>query len=98
MHINGNIGWEQFTRDNLKQLVLEFGAKLLNRFPNPEDCPTNVFPYYCRYSEQLRNVSTIVLYTEDSHRLIKYNMNHLKVFPISWFMEVVLKYSLVNNS
>ncbi|XP_025425094.1 BRCA1-associated RING domain protein 1-like isoform X2 [Sipha flava] len=97
IHISGNIGWKQFTRDNIKQLVLEFGAKLLNRFPNPEDCPINIIPYYCRNSEQMRNVSTIVLYTEDSHRLIKYNMNHLKVFPISWFMEVILKYSIVDN-
>lgn len=63
--------------------------------PNPEDCVNTIVPYHCQNSEQLYNVSTIILYTEDSKRLIKYNMKHLKAFPISWFMETIQKHSFI---
>jgi len=63
--------------------------------PDPEDCPFTLVPYHCQNSEQMNHVSTIILYTKDSMRLIKFNMKHLKVFPISWFMETIQKYSFV---
>lgn len=75
-------------------MVQEFGAKLLKRMPNSEDCPTNILPYHCRDNDKMRYVSNIVLYTEDKNRLIKYNMEHLKVFPISWFMEAIQKFRI----
>ncbi|XP_022170985.1 BRCA1-associated RING domain protein 1-like isoform X1 [Myzus persicae] len=95
IHISGSNGWNQFTIENLKKLVVEFGAKLLIRMPNPEDCPTNIIPYHCRNNDQMFHVSTIILYTMDSSRLIKYNMKHLKAFHISWFMQAVQKYNII---
>ncbi|XP_026817198.1 BRCA1-associated RING domain protein 1-like [Rhopalosiphum maidis] len=92
IHISGNNGWNQFKLEHLKKLVIEFGAKLLIRMPNPEDCPSNIIPYHCRNNEQMFHVSNIILYTMDSNRLIKYNMKHLKAFHISWFMEAIQKY------
>ncbi|KAL4141790.1 hypothetical protein QTP88_004360 [Uroleucon formosanum] len=95
IHVFGSNGWNQFTIENLKKLIVEFGAKLLIRMPNPEDCPTNIIPYHCRNNDQMLHVSNIILYTVDSNRLIKYNMKHLKAFHISWFMEAVQKYSII---
>ncbi|XP_025204779.1 BRCA1-associated RING domain protein 1-like isoform X2 [Melanaphis sacchari] len=92
IHICGSNGWNQFTLEHLKKLVVEFGAKLLIRMPNPEDCPTNIIPYHCRNNDQMFHVSNIILYTIDSNRLIKYNMKHLKAFHISWFMDAIQKY------
>ncbi|XP_050056991.1 uncharacterized protein LOC114131665 isoform X8 [Aphis gossypii] len=92
IHICGSNGWNQFTLEHLKKLVVEFGAKLLIRMPNPEDCPTNIIPYHCRNNDQMFHVSNIILYTMDSNRLIKYNMKHLKAFHISWFMDAIQKY------
>jgi len=92
IHISGSNGWNQFKLEHLKKLVVEFGAKLLIRMPNPEDCPTNIIPYHCRNNDQMFHVSNIILYTMDSNRLIKYNMKHLKAFHISWFMEAIQKY------
>ncbi|XP_060865629.1 BRCA1-associated RING domain protein 1-like [Metopolophium dirhodum] len=95
IHVCGSNGWNQFTLENLKKLVVEFGAKLLIRMPNPEDCPTNIIPYHCRNNDEMFHVSNIILYTMDSNRLIKYNMKHLKAFHISWFMEAVQKYNII---
>jgi len=95
IHVCGSNGWNQFTLENLKKLVVEFGAKLLIRMPNPEDCPTNIIPYHCRNNDEMFHVSNIILYTTDSNRLIKYNMKHLKAFHISWFMEAVQKYNII---
>ncbi|CAI6366935.1 unnamed protein product [Macrosiphum euphorbiae] len=95
IHVCGSNGWNQFTLENLKKLVVEFGAKLLIRMPNPEDCPTNIIPYHCRDNDEMFHVSNIILYTMDSNRLIKYNMKHLKAFHISWFMEAVQKYNII---
>lgn len=81
--------------EQLKKLVVEFGAKLLKRMPNPEDCPTDITPYYCRENKQMYHVSNIILYTTDSNRLIKYNMEHLKAFHISWFMECAQKHTII---
>jgi len=80
--------------EDLKKLVLEFGAKQINRMPNPEICTSNIIPFHCRNSEQMYRVSNIVLYTTDSNRLIKYNMEHIKVLHISWFLEAAQKYSI----
>ncbi|XP_029347178.1 BRCA1-associated RING domain protein 1 isoform X2 [Acyrthosiphon pisum] len=95
IHVCGSNGWNQFTLENLKKLVVEFGAKLLIRMPNPEDCPTNIIPYHCRNNDEMFHVSNIILYTMDSNRLIKYNMKHLKAFHISWFMEAAQKYNII---
>ncbi|XP_050443517.1 ankyrin repeat domain-containing protein 31-like isoform X2 [Adelges cooleyi] len=95
VHICGNSGFNQLTVEDLKKLVLEFGAKLLKRMPNPEDCSTNIMPFHCQKYEQMQYLSTIILYTNDSNRLIKYNMKHFKAFHISWFLEVAQKYSIV---
>lgn len=95
IHVCGSNGWNHLTLDNLKKLVVEFGAKLLIRMPNPEDCPNNIIPYHCRNNDQMFHVSNIILYTMDSNRLIKYNMKHLKVFHISWFMEAIQKYNIL---
>lgn len=95
IHICGSIGWEQFSLEHLKRLVLEFGAKILKRMPNPEDCSSNIIPYHCRNNKQMYHVSNIILYTEDSKRLIKYNMEHLKVFHISWFIETIQKQCII---
>lgn len=95
IHISGNAVWKNFSVEHLKEIALEFGAKILKRVPNPEDCPSNIIPYHCQDSELMRHVSTIILYCEDSTRLIKYNMNHLKSFPILWFLEAVQKFSIV---
>lgn len=62
--------------------------------PNPEDCPSNIIPFHFRDNEQMCHVSNIILYTKDSNRLIKYNMNHLKAFPIAWFIDAAQKHSI----
>lgn len=100
VHISGNVGWEQYTLEQLQKLVVEFGAKLLKRMPNPVDCPTNIIPYHCRKNKDMYHVSTIILYTRfrDSRRLIKYNMEHLKAFHISWFLEAVQKHTIMSNN
>lgn len=95
IYVSGNIGWDSFSLEQLKKLVLAFGAKLLTRMPNPENCPTNIIPYHCRNNKEMYYVSTIILYTMDSSRLIKYNMKHLKTFPISWFMKSVQEYTIL---
>lgn len=95
IYISGTIGWESFSLEQIKKLVLAFGAKLLKRMPNPEDCPTNIIPYHCRNNKNMYHVSTIILYTMDSSRLIKYNMKHFKTFPISWFMKAVQEYTIL---
>ncbi|XP_050525753.1 BRCA1-associated RING domain protein 1-like isoform X2 [Daktulosphaira vitifoliae] len=95
VHICGNGSWGHFTSEDIKKLVIEFGAKILKRMPNPEDCPSNVIPFHCRKSELMKYTSTIILYTNDSSRLIKYNMKHLKVFHVSWFFEVAQKYTFI---
>lgn len=92
IHICGNNGWQEFSLENLKKLVTEFGAKLIKRMPNPEDCSTNIMPYHSRSSKHMDHVSTIILYTKESDRLIKYNMEHIKAFHISWFMEAAQKF------
>lgn len=95
IHLFGNVGWKQFSLEQLKKLIHECGAKLLKRMPNPEDCHTTIIPYHCHNSELMRHVSNIVLFTKDSDRLIKYNMKHLKVFHISWFIEAIQKHCII---
>lgn len=75
-------------------MVTEFGAKLSTRMPNPEMCSSNILPYHCQNNKLMSKVSTIILYTSDSDRMIKYNMEHIKALPISWFMEVAQKYKI----
>lgn len=94
MHITGKIGWKQFSIEQLKTLILIFGGKLLKRMPDPEDSPKNKIPYHCFNNKHMIYVSTIILYTTDSGRLIKYNMEHIKAFHISWFIDTVLKYTI----
>lgn len=79
----------------MKKLTLEFGGNLLVRSPNPEMCRSDLKPYHCRKSNKMSSVSNIILYNKESERLIKYNMNHLKVFHISWFMNALQKHSLM---
>lgn len=94
IHINGSITGNNFTVEQLKEIVLELGATILKRVPDPENCFSNVIPYHCQYNEQMRHVSTIILYCEDSRRLIKYNMSHVKTFSVPWFLEVVQKFNI----
>ncbi|VVC40305.1 Hypothetical protein CINCED_3A008773 [Cinara cedri] len=94
IHISGDKGWEQFSLQQLKQLVVNFGAQLLTRMPKPHTCPTNIIPFHCRNNKDMYRVSTIVLYTTDSDRLVKYNLEHLKTFHISWFMDNVQNYRI----
>lgn len=94
IHISGYTGWRQFSLDQLNKLVIEFGAKILKRMPNPEDCTSNIVPYHCHNNKEMYFVSNIILYTKESNRLIKYNMKHLKTFPISWFIEAIQKHSI----
>lgn len=65
--------------------------------PNPEDCPIDIIPYHCRNNESMYHVSTIVFYTTESKRLIKYNMKHLKVFHISWVLEAMQKHTMLKT-
>lgn len=95
IHIAGNIGWNQFSHNELHKLIQEFGGKILKRLPNPEDCANNIIPYHCHNNEQMYSVSNIILYPKDSSRLIKYNMEHLKAFPLSWFFEAMQTHSII---
>lgn len=95
IHISGNKGWEQFSLEELKKLVVNFGAKLLTRMPKPDICPNNIIPFHCRTNKTMHRVSNIVLYTTYSDRLVKYDLEHLKTFHISWFIETVQKYSIL---
>ncbi|VVC36679.1 Hypothetical protein CINCED_3A017441 [Cinara cedri] len=95
IHISGNTGWKQFSLSELNKLVLQFGGNVLKRMPNPEDCASNIIPYHCHNSEKMYYVSNIILYTKESNRLIKYNMKHLKAYPVSWFIEAGQKHSII---
>lgn len=94
IHICGYTGWQMFSLEDLKKLVTEFGAKLVKRMPNPEDCSSDIMPFHCRESKHMNHTSTIILYTIESDRLIKYNMKHIKAFHISWFMEAAQKFMI----
>lgn len=91
----GNVGWKQYTLGQLKTLILEFGAKLVKRIPEPEDFSFTIYPYHCHSSELMCYVSNIILFTKDSNRLMKYNTKQIRVYHISWFIEAIQKHCIV---
>lgn len=91
----GNVGWKQYSLGQLKTLIHEFGGNLVKRIPDLEDSSIIIHPYHCHSSELMCYVSNIILFTNDPNKIMKYNMKHLKVFHISWFIEAIQKHCIV---
>lgn len=80
---------------NIKELVISSGAKLLNREPNPEHSPTNNFLFHCKPGHALECTLTLILYeTGNQEPELKYNMKHIKSLPVQWFLDCIQTFTI----
>jgi len=83
---------------DLRSLVVESGAKILLRIPDPE-CPiTNPFvPYHAKPGALERCSQYVIYFPGVWEPPVKYNMPHLKCFPVHWLIDSLLNFELIPN-
>ncbi|XP_068236646.1 BRCA1-associated RING domain protein 1-like [Palaemon carinicauda] len=93
----GNFSYPFRNKKVLESLIKAGNGMVLGREPNPESTVgMRTVPYHTQPDDALGSCSHIILYQEGSvEPQIKYNMEHIKTLPISWFVKCIEAFSLL---
>jgi hypothetical protein len=99
-YLTGGFDRPNLSKTDIQKLVSLSGAKLINREPDPENLPVSerTVPHYADKDSGLNRTSHIILYQEGGKRepLLKYNMDHVKTLPLTWFVQCILQHQLLD--
>ncbi|XP_066940005.1 BRCA1-associated RING domain protein 1-like isoform X2 [Macrobrachium rosenbergii] len=94
--------WGNFKESFRNKKVLECLVKagngiVLGREPNPESTAgMRTVPYHTQPNDTLGSCSHVILYQEGSvEPQIKYNMEHIKTLPVSWFVNCIEAFTIL---